>query len=283
MGQRWWRRRGWNQSLEVRRMVCAKSCSGRTDCPSLSGWTSWPPPSGSAAQHSTRKHNAQPRCRRGASCLRRVAIHTSATCRFAMLVPSPVASHHDPGTTHVTRDRESPSFAATARAPSLSLTLFPSPSLWGTQLYNRTRTELVLANHSHLSAVWRQHSPQHNQSSTPTSAAVLLSIPASTFASASASTHPGGAMSSNPPSAAAAKASAPAGPLSPLQSQAPSATPNFFGQQRGSSASGSSSRASPAPRNNQQSRKQNKGSKRFRQPDEDSIAESVSTIPTRPR
>jgi hypothetical protein len=86
-------------------------------------------------------------------------------------------------------------------------------------------------------------------------------------------------MSSNPPPvASSSKASASSGPASPAQIQ-PGAlnTVNFFGQQRGGSvATGASSRASPTPRNNQQGKKQNKGSKRFRQTDEDAIVESVS-------
>lgn len=79
-------------------------------------------------------------------------------------------------------------------------------------------------------------------------------------------------MSSNPPSAASSsKASAPAAPQSPAQSQSASATVNFFGQQRGSLPF----KNSPVPRNNQAGKKQNKGSKKFRQSDEDAIVESV--------
>jgi hypothetical protein len=57
-----------------------------------------------AQQHSTNTHTraAQPRCSRWAGCLRRIALQTSATCRFAMPVPSPVASHHDPSRSLVT-------------------------------------------------------------------------------------------------------------------------------------------------------------------------------------
>jgi hypothetical protein len=88
-------------------------------------------------------------------------------------------------------------------------------------------------------------------------------------------------MTSNPPPvASSSKAAASSGPTSPAQTQPASLnTVNVFGQQRGSSvaASGASSRASPTPRNNQQGKKQNKGSKRFRQTDEDAIVESVST------
>jgi hypothetical protein len=83
-------------------------------------------------------------------------------------------------------------------------------------------------------------------------------------------------MSFNPPPvASSSKLSGAAGPVSPAQSQAPSLnTVNFFGQQRGTA--GAASRASPTPRNNQPAKKQNKGSKRFRQTDEDAIVESVS-------
>jgi hypothetical protein len=86
-------------------------------------------------------------------------------------------------------------------------------------------------------------------------------------------------MSSNPPPvASSSKASASSGPTSPAQIQPASLnTVNFFGQQRGNFGTAASSRASPTPRNNQQGKKQNKGSKRFRQTDEDAIVESVST------
>lgn len=85
-------------------------------------------------------------------------------------------------------------------------------------------------------------------------------------------------MSSNPPPvASSSKASGSAGPASPAQVQPTSLnTVNFFGQQRGSSGTGASSRSSPTPRSNQQAKKQHKGSKRFRQTDEDAIVESVS-------
>ena len=79
-------------------------------------------------------------------------------------------------------------------------------------------------------------------------------------------------MSSNPLSAASSsKVSAPAAPQSPAQNQSASATVNFFGQQRGSLPF----KNSPTPRNIQTAKKQNKGSKKFRQSDEDDIAESV--------
>lgn len=81
-------------------------------------------------------------------------------------------------------------------------------------------------------------------------------------------------MSSNPPAASSSKASALSGPLSPAQSQTPSiSTASFFAQSRGS---GASARSSPTPRNSQQQKKQHKGSKRFRQTDEDAIAESLA-------
>lgn len=80
-------------------------------------------------------------------------------------------------------------------------------------------------------------------------------------------------MSSNPPPAASSsKAAAPSAPQSPAQNQSTSATVNFFGQQRGSVPF----KNAPTPRNNQPAKKQNKASKKFRQSDEDSIAESVS-------
>lgn len=75
------------------------------------------------------------------------------------------------------------------------------------------------------------------------------------------------------PLAPSSKASAPSGPASPAQGQPTSASANFFGQQRGTAAGGT---RSATPRSNQQGKKQHKGSKRFRQPDEDAIEESVS-------
>ncbi|KAF2176215.1 hypothetical protein K469DRAFT_700339 [Zopfia rhizophila CBS 207.26] len=92
-------------------------------------------------------------------------------------------------------------------------------------------------------------------------------------------------MSSNPPTIpTSSKVAASSGQLSPAQS-----LPNFittgdnYGQRRsgglGSFGAGASSRASPSPRNNQQSRKQHKGSKRYRQSDEDAIAESLAMRP----
>ncbi|KAF1841311.1 RING finger domain-containing protein [Cucurbitaria berberidis CBS 394.84] len=77
-----------------------------------------------------------------------------------------------------------------------------------------------------------------------------------------------------PPIAASSKASASSGPASPAQNQPTSITTGpFFGQQRGSAGTAASTRSSPAPRNNQQSKKQHKGSKRFRQTDEDALVE----------
>lgn len=87
-------------------------------------------------------------------------------------------------------------------------------------------------------------------------------------------------MSSNPPPvASSSKVSASSGPSSPAQTQPTLNTVNFFGQQRGSAGTGASSRASPTPRNNQQGKKQHKGSKRFRQTDEDAIVESLAMRP----
>ncbi|XP_014551067.1 hypothetical protein COCVIDRAFT_113831 [Bipolaris victoriae FI3] len=84
-------------------------------------------------------------------------------------------------------------------------------------------------------------------------------------------------MSSNPPAPSSSKASASTGPVSPAQNQAPSiSTSSFFAQPRGS---GTSARSSPTPRNSQQQKKQHKGSKRFRQTDEDAIAESLAMRP----
>jgi hypothetical protein len=84
-------------------------------------------------------------------------------------------------------------------------------------------------------------------------------------------------MSSNPPAPSSSKASAPAGPASPAQNQAPSiSTTSFFAQPRGS---GPSARSAPTPRNSQQQKKQHKGSKRFRPTDEDALAESLAMRP----
>ncbi|KAL5114937.1 hypothetical protein ACEQ8H_007184 [Pleosporales sp. CAS-2024a] len=88
-------------------------------------------------------------------------------------------------------------------------------------------------------------------------------------------------MSANPPPvASSSKASAPSGPASPSPNQ-PFAlsTVGFFSQQRGSAGTAASSRASPSPRNNQQAKKQHKGSKRFRTTDEDAIVESLAMRP----
>ncbi|KAH8726877.1 hypothetical protein GQ44DRAFT_725649 [Phaeosphaeriaceae sp. PMI808] len=88
-------------------------------------------------------------------------------------------------------------------------------------------------------------------------------------------------MSSNPPPlASSSKTSVSSGPASPAQTQPNSlSTVNFFGQQRGNFGTAASSRSSPAPRNNQQGKKQHKGSKRFRQTDEDAIVESLAMRP----
>jgi hypothetical protein len=84
-------------------------------------------------------------------------------------------------------------------------------------------------------------------------------------------------MSSNPPAASSSKASAPSGPASPAQNQPPSiGTSSFFAQPRGS---GAPARSLPTPRNTQQQKKQHKGSKRFKQTDEDAIVESLAMRP----
>ncbi|KAL6712690.1 hypothetical protein ACN47E_000567 [Coniothyrium glycines] len=87
-------------------------------------------------------------------------------------------------------------------------------------------------------------------------------------------------MSTNPPPvASSSKLSAPSGPASPAQNQSPSInTASFFAQQRGT-GSAASARSSPTPRNNQPSKKQHKGAKRFRQTDEDAIVESLAMRP----
>ncbi|KAH7067078.1 hypothetical protein FB567DRAFT_634829 [Paraphoma chrysanthemicola] len=83
-----------------------------------------------------------------------------------------------------------------------------------------------------------------------------------------------------PPVASSSKAPTSSGPASPAQNQPGSLnTVNFFGQQRGSVGTGASSRSSPTPRNSQQAKKQHKGSKRFRQTDEDAIVESLAMRP----
>ncbi|KAF2747440.1 hypothetical protein M011DRAFT_443227 [Sporormia fimetaria CBS 119925] len=89
-------------------------------------------------------------------------------------------------------------------------------------------------------------------------------------------------MSSNPPAATSSKASTPSGAVSPAQNTpSASATGDSFGQRRGGSSfgAGAAARSSPAPRNNQQAKKQHKNSKRFRQTDEDAIAESLAMRP----
>jgi hypothetical protein len=88
-------------------------------------------------------------------------------------------------------------------------------------------------------------------------------------------------MSSNPPAVAtSSKAAAPAGPISPAQNTPGAiATGDSYGQRRSGGSSfgaAATARSSPTPRSGQQSKKQHKPSRRFRQPDEDAIAESVS-------
>lgn len=96
-------------------------------------------------------------------------------------------------------------------------------------------------------------------------------------------------MASNGASAIAAskatntpKGQSASGQLSPAQSQTGSiSTGDSYGQRRGggsgSFGAGATSRASPAPRNNQASRKQHRGAKRYKGAvDEDAMAESVS-------
>lgn len=80
-----------------------------------------------------------------------------------------------------------------------------------------------------------------------------------------------------PPLASSSKASASSGPASPSPNQPSSVnTSNFFGQQRSTAAAAT---RSGTPRNNQPSKKQHKGSKRFRQTDEDAIVESLAMAP----
>ncbi|KAH7126663.1 hypothetical protein B0J11DRAFT_526101 [Dendryphion nanum] len=91
-------------------------------------------------------------------------------------------------------------------------------------------------------------------------------------------------MSSNPPSIPTlSKSAASSGPLSPTPSQQNSvATGDSYGQRRSGGSSfgaGASTRSSPAPRNNQQGKKQHKGSKRFRQAEEDAIVDSLTMRP----
>ncbi|KAK5201537.1 hypothetical protein BJ546DRAFT_993336 [Cryomyces antarcticus] len=88
-------------------------------------------------------------------------------------------------------------------------------------------------------------------------------------------------MSSNAFPAIASKSVNTSGQLSPAQSQSGSvSTGDSYGQRRGggsgSFGAGASSRASPAPRKDQNARKQNKGSRRFRLADEDAFAESAA-------
>ncbi|CAI6336909.1 unnamed protein product [Periconia digitata] len=84
------------------------------------------------------------------------------------------------------------------------------------------------------------------------------------------------------PNSSKAAAASSSNQPSPVQTQ-PSfiATGDSHGQRRsgGSFGAGASTRSAPAPRNNQAARKQNKASKRFRQTDEDAIAESLSMRP----
>lgn len=76
-----------------------------------------------------------------------------------------------------------------------------------------------------------------------------------------------------PPVATSSKASS--GPASPAQNQPTGSVnaANFFGQQRGNVGTGASSRY------NQPSKKQHKGSKRFRGTDEDAVVESLAMRP----
>ncbi|KAF2731025.1 hypothetical protein EJ04DRAFT_514861 [Polyplosphaeria fusca] len=92
-------------------------------------------------------------------------------------------------------------------------------------------------------------------------------------------------MSSNPPAiATSSKATSSSGQLSPAPSQQTSfTTSDSHGQRRsgggGSFGAGAASRSSPTPRNNQPSKKQHKASKKFRQADDDAIAESLAMRP----
>ncbi|KAJ4286412.1 hypothetical protein N0V90_013111 [Kalmusia sp. IMI 367209] len=91
-------------------------------------------------------------------------------------------------------------------------------------------------------------------------------------------------MSSNPNAApTSSKAAATSGQLSPAQTQPSSAATGdySYGQRRSGSSfgAGAATRASPTPRTSQQSRKQHKASKRFRQADDDAIAESIAMRP----
>jgi hypothetical protein len=94
-------------------------------------------------------------------------------------------------------------------------------------------------------------------------------------------------MSLNPPPAivSSSKAAATSGPLSPAQTQPGSiATGDSYGQRRSGGSSfgaGAATRSSPTPRNAQQARKQNKASKRFRQPDEDAISVAMRPFNSR--
>ncbi|KAF2274478.1 uncharacterized protein EI97DRAFT_401981 [Westerdykella ornata] len=87
-------------------------------------------------------------------------------------------------------------------------------------------------------------------------------------------------MSSTPAAiASSSKAQAPSGSLSPAQSTpGAAASGDSSGQRRSGSSfgAGTPSRPSPTPRNSQQSKRQHKPSRRFRQPDEDAIAESLA-------
>lgn len=83
---------------------------------------------------------------------------------------------------------------------------------------------------------------------------------------------------SNSPAATSSKAQA-SGPPPPAQnSPAAIASGDSYGQRRGGSSfgAGAPSRPSSTPRNSQQGKRQNKPSKRFRQPDEDAIAETMA-------
>lgn len=88
-------------------------------------------------------------------------------------------------------------------------------------------------------------------------------------------------MSSNSAIPTSSKATAPSGQLSPAQTQPSSsaATSDSYGQRRSGSSFGAGAATRLAsPRNTQQVRKQHKASKKFRQADDDAIAETVSFL-----
>ncbi|KAF2090468.1 hypothetical protein K490DRAFT_34975 [Saccharata proteae CBS 121410] len=93
---------------------------------------------------------------------------------------------------------------------------------------------------------------------------------------------------SNPAAVGASKSANTPGQLSPAQSQGGAvATGDSFGQRRsggsGSFGAGANSRSNSSPRNNQASKKQHKGSKKFRLADDDAIAESLAMRSTSSR